>query len=330
MKPNIKGSHHDHIDGSAAVMDVIDKCYQLSGRKCPHHSRESWISYFHDVHIDIVERFSTITKLLQTREVLELMGYAYGKRRAQEGYVYLEPQFAPQYHVHGGLSIHQATSAMVEGLKRAEREFGIATILHVSIGREAEPKVGVEVARVALDYDGELVLDLACDEASHPPEKHLPAYRMTFGTKVRRDCHAGEWVSAEPSATYEERLTRNIRTALFDLRCHGISHAITLAKHPDLVQYVVDKNIRISWCPLSNRQTNLIQNVGELGIGGLLDRGVCGTLNADDDLFLPPMCEVIEECDQAYHFTPAQCKQLEDNVFQGAFGPQRATLQAPR
>lgn len=319
MKPTIKGLLHDHVDGSRAVLDVLDDLHAIAGTTSRFASADALRAYFQNTHENIVERFGAVTSLMQSAETLALVGYAYGRRRSREGYRYVEAKFAPQYHVFGGLSLEAATKAMCGGLWKAQAEFGIRILPVVCIGREADPDKGVEIARIALEYDGEVALDLACDEADHPPEKHLPAYRLTFGSNVRRDCHAGEWVSGRPSETYRQRLLQNVRTAVYDLRCHGVGHAIPLRDDDRLISYMVDNHVRVSGCPLSNLTLGCIDDVRDLRIDELLDRGVIYTLNPDDDLFLPPMEEVVGACAEAYDFGQDQCEALERNVLLGAF-----------
>ena len=326
MRPVIRGLHHDHVDGSRAMLDIIEDLYRLAGKPFPFPSIEAWLEFFQNPYEDIIARFGTVTGVLQSAESLALAGFAYGKRRAAEGHRYVEAKFAPQYHTYGGLTVAQAVAAMYEGLKKAENEFGILILPQLCIGRETDPETGVEIARIALGYDGEVALDLACAEAGNPPEKHLKAYQLTFGTKVKRDCHAGEWVEKEPAETYRARLLANVRTAIVDLRCDGIGHAIPLCDDDELVRRCVDGGIRVAGCPLSNQRGRLIGGVAELRIAELLDRGVIYTLNADDDLFLPDIGTVVAECDEAYGFTAEQCRKLEENVFKGAFSPRAAAL----
>jgi len=321
MKPDIKGLHHDHIDGSSAVLDVLDDLHRISGKTCAFGSADELRAFFRNTHQGIVAKFAAVTSLMQNRESLSLAGYAYGRRRAQEGYRYAEAKFAPQYHLGGGLDLSGAIEAMCEGLWKAQKEFGIRILPMICIGREADPDTGVEIAKVVLGYDGALALDLACDEAEHPPEKHLPAYRLTFGSNVRRDCHAGEWVSRLPAETYRQRLLKNVRTAVEVLKADGIGHAIPLCDDAELIARIVGEGVRVAGCPLSNVACNCISDVGELRIDELLDKGVIYTLNADDDLFLPTMNDVVEACDLAYDFTPEQCRELEENVWKGAFAP---------
>jgi len=173
---------------------------------------------------------------------------------------------------------------------------------------------------VALDYDGEVALDLVCDEAENPPEKHLPAYTLTFGSRVKRDCHAGEFARGIAGSPMRDRqLAENMVTAIEVLECHGIGHAIPLANCPDIIQLVVDRGVRVAGCPLSNVSEGHIKSVEDLHIDELLDAGVTYALGPDDDLFLPRMDEVLDECEQVYGFTPIQKRQLEANVFNGAF-----------
>ncbi len=319
MRPKISGLLHDHVDGSAALVGIIEELYGMAGKPVPFPSLSAWRAFFRDPYEDIVKRFNTVTGVLQSAEALKLAGFAYGRHRAAEGYSYVEAKFAPQYHVFGGLSLTDAVAAMYDGLKRADAAGGIWILLVVCIGRVADADTGVAIARIALDYDGEVALDLVCDEANHPPEKHRRAFDLTYGTKVKRDCHTGEWVSKEPAATYRRRLLENVRTSVHVLRSDGLGHAIPLIDDPELVRFVAANGIRVSGCPASYVHSGLIKDQRELGIDRLLDSGVIYTINPDDDLFLPPMDEVIASCDAAYGFTAEQAAQLERNVRLGAF-----------
>lgn len=284
--PRFLGLHHDHVDGSLAVCDVIANLYRLADKSFPFSSVEAWQTYFQNPQQDLVKKFGTVTGVLQSDEALEMLGYAYGKRRAAEGYKYVEAMFAPQYSTrgkdllgagHDNLTLAQATEAMLTGLRSAERDFRIRIMPCVCIGREAPSWLGVEVARVCADYDGEVSMGTVCDEASHPPEMHLRAFRAVVGTRVKTDCHTGEWISSEPAASYRERLLDNVRTAVYGLKVDRVSH--------DILQ--------------------------------LLDAGIGYTINPDNDLFLPPMPAVVEATLDGC-LTQGQWDQLAANVFRVA------------
>lgn len=312
MLPQIFVTTHDHIDGSRALKRVIRHLYAMAGREFPFADEAAWVAFFADPHADIVAKFGTVTSVLQSREALQLAAGAYVDQRADEGFAYVEAKFAPAYHTAGGLSIKDAASTMCEALWAAAARRNIEVMPHLCINREATQEVGIDIAKLALSYDGAVVLDMACDEANHPPEKHLAAYALTFDTETMRDCHAAEWTLPSPAETYRQRLHKNLRTAIFDLRCDGVGHAITLADEDELIKHVVQERIRVSGCPLSNLTTGCIRDVRALRIDKLLDAGVIYTLNADDDLFLPDMAEVARVCDDAYAFTAKQAQWLNE------------------
>jgi adenosine deaminase len=326
-RPKIRGLLHDHIDGSLAVMDVIDELYEMSGLKFPFPTVQDWLNYFQNPQENLVEKFDTVTRALQTKEALERLGYAYGKRRAAEGYKYVEAKFAPQYSTRAeqlripkrkSLTLFEATEAMLIGLWKAGNDFRIRIHPCVCIGREAEPELGVQIAKICLGFGGEVSMGLACDEANHPPEKHKPAYDLTYGTCVKRDCHAGEWVAPEPAATYQERLLRNVTTAVYDLKVDRVGHAIPLIRDRILVHRLAERGIGVGGAPAAYLAAGLISDIRELGIPELLNAGVGYTLNPDDDLFLPDMTAEVLACQQI-GLTDTHWQQLADNVFKFAF-----------
>lgn len=315
MVPNIRAKRHTHFDGDRPVAGLIQSFYKKVGLKFPFESVPEWITYMQNGIIPIETRFDTITRVLQSREILTELAYTNGITRAQQGYLSIEPKFAPQYLTQYGLNMRSATAAIYEGSRRAEKEAKTIKITPaVCIGREANEALGIEIAEIAIDYDGELILDLVCDEAKHPPEKHFKAYELTFGTKVKRDCHAGEWVKLNPIETYGKRLTANVETAITLLKCHSIGHGIPIGGNDKLIDLILDNNVRVVGCPLSELVLGNLQNLEDLNITHVLDRGVWYTFDADDDLFLPTLEEVSMACDKVYHFTPEQCRQLEKNA----------------
>jgi adenosine deaminase len=316
----ILGLLHDHIDGSRAMVEILPELYKAEGMKVPFDTLDKWQEWFVNPQINLVKKFGAVTSVLQTKDALHLAGYTYGKYRHGQGLKYVEGKFAPQYHTRE-LDLRAATAAMIAGLRDAEKDFGIVILPQVCIGREAAPDLGVEIAKVVLEYDGEVALDLACDEGSHPPEKHLPAYQLTFGSKVRRDCHAGEWVHKGNDLpwVYNQKLLKNVDTAVFQLKCHGVGHAIPLSQDKELTQYMVDNEIRVVGCPLSNLHSKLIDNLKSLEIDTLLEAGLRYTVSVDDDLLFPSVLELEEACQSAYGFTDEQWVKMHKNLRASAF-----------
>ena len=74
----------------------------------------------------------------------------------------------------------------------------------------------------------------------------------------------------------------NLEVAIKWLRTDGIGHGIHLYQNPDLVELMVEKNIRLESNPVSNLVGGFIKNAADLHLDTLVKAGVKVTLNPDD------------------------------------------------
>lgn len=324
---------HDHLDGSRAILPVLKDLFEMSGKKYPFQGspaeqHEAVKRVFDDPQVNIVEKFSNTTGVMQSKDTLALAAESYTRERQKSGFRYCEATIAPQYHVFGGLRVQEVVEALIEGIKRGEAacEEKIEVNLIFTIGREIDPQDAVRLVEAAAECDRRYVvgIGLACDEAAHPPEKHKPMFarakELNFGTT----CHAGEWARVRPDYWRDEKaLLKNIRTAVFDLGVDRVGHAIPLAYDPKLVAHMVKYMVAVEGCPGSNLSTKLIPNVAYLRIRELLDTGVLYSLNQDDDLFMPDLAETFTLCDAEYRFTNEEKAKLENNAWLTRFGERR-------
>lgn len=326
---------HDHLDGSFPLMTILPELFRLSGKEYPfkgtfEEQRAAVKAIFNDVQIDLVEKFTNTTGVMQSRETLSLAGEAYTKVRAEQGFKYCEATIAPQYHMFGGMKEKEVIGALIEGIKRAETEFPeIEVNLLFAIGREIDPERGRELIRLASECDRNYVVGvgLVCDEACFPPERHRAAFRLAKKLGLKITIHAGEWVNVPPAKPDPERgrpqLLKNIRTAISELWADRIGHAIPLAYNEELLQYVAENRIGVELCPGSNLKSGLIPNTAYLRVGDLLKAGVLCSINPDDDLFMPDYFETLELCEKEYSFTPQELMMLGNNAWMTRFGKRK-------
>lgn len=227
----------------------------------------------------IVDVFSVPVGFMQTKEDLTATAVAHCRYLKEQNIPYAESRFAPQYHTFGGLSLDQIIGYTLEGFAQGKEESGVTVKPIICIGREASPGLGETVVKAALQYEGQIVgIDLACDERGHPPEKHYPAYKLTFDTSLRRTVHVGEMCS-------EEENLRNIFTAITFLWADGLGHATPLWKRyyqkHDLWEMILERNIRIESNPVSNYNF-FIENIEDLHLDTLVNAGLLVTINPDD------------------------------------------------
>ena len=347
---------HDHIDGAFPLLGILHQLHHMSGKKYPldrwarHHEQIKEWFLNGGVHENIVEKFSLTTGVMQDLDTIMLVAETYVKVRARQGIKYCEVRYAPQYSTFLGLREDEVIRALIRGIKKGEREFPeIEVNLIASIGREvssfeSERLVAVidRVRRETPYADYIVGIDLVCNEAQNPPEKHLDAFRLAKRLGLKTICHAGEWVidreekdKDSPDKIKENlardlpQLDKNIRTAVFDLKVDRIGHAIGLGYDSELMRTVIDKGIGIELCPGSNLVTGLISDIKDLKIKELLGMGVLCSLNPDDDLFLPDINSVFEMYQDAYYKSPTaenldlskeEKKKLIENAWKTRFG----------
>jgi adenosine deaminase len=323
---------HDHGDGSITVLPKLQELYRLAGLQFPiqgfadqHELGMRVRRWFNNSNVNIVTRFGLVTNVLQKHKSLVMFAENYVNERASQGFTYCEMTIAPQYHTKGGLKESEVISALIEGIKLGEKKNPkIEVNILFTIGREVNSDEAVRLVNVAGECDRDYVvgIGLVCDEASHPPEKHLAMFKRAQELDFSTTCHAGEWVSPRPRNFEEDKplLLKNIRTAVVDLGVNRVGHATALAYDSELVKMVVDRHIGIEGCPGSNFDSENIPNLECLKIRELLDAGVVYSLNPDDDLFLPDTETTFNMCNRVYNFTKLERELLIKNAQAAKFG----------
>ncbi len=327
---------HDHLSGSRPMMKILKKLHELNGKPYPFvgtlaDQHEQVKALFQNAQIDIVKKFSNTTGVLQTREALILAASTYVRERAKEGFEYCEMTIATQYLTSRGLTSKQVIEALIEGIKLGEADYpAMETNILFTVGREIDADAAMKLVNEAneCDYNYVVGIGLVCDEAAHPPQKHIKMFQRAKKLGFKTTAHAGEWVSTRPD--YERDridLLRNILTALIDLKVDRIGHAIALAHDSAVVEYVAKHRIGIEGCPCSNLSSGLIPNTKCLEIRQLLERGVRYSLNPDDDLFMPSLDETFAICNAEYNFTEEEMTQLRRNAWASRFGRRKTHIE---
>ena len=341
---------HYHGDGTDDLLPVLPRLFELNGKEFPfdraHYAAEIRV-VFGNTAKDIVERFSHTTGVMQTRESLQLAGESWVRGLRGKGMKYAEVTIAPQYHIYGDLTVEEVMASLIAGIKQGEARFPEMEVnILFAIGREVSPEEGVRLVEAAANCDRSYVvgIGLACDEAGHPPKKHIPLFRRAKDLGFKTTIHAGEWVSDEfpnkaefeamaPEARKEVirtiagrdegKLLENVLTAIVDLGVSRIGHAIPLAYSEGMVRLVTQNNIGIEGCPGSNFTSGLIPDMQYLRIRDLLAAGVLYSLSPDDDLFLPNLQETFDLCDREYRFTEGEKIRLKRNAWLTRFGKRK-------
>jgi adenosine deaminase len=281
---------HDHLDGGLRPQTIVDLADELNYKKLPTRDVDELANWFHvgankGSLVEFLKGFEHTTAVMQTKDGLERVAYEMLEDMKADGVAYVETRFAPVYHTSKGLYLEDTVRAVLEGLEKGKKDFGVG--YGVILCGMRNMKNTLEIAELAVNFrnDGVVGFDLAGEEGGYPPKKHLEAFQFIQRSNFNITIHAGEAFGKE-----------SIWQAIQWCGAHRIGHATRLLEdivlddegevvsYGELAQYVLDKRIPLEICLLSNLHTGAVENLEEHPFGILFKEKFRVTINTDDRL----------------------------------------------
>jgi adenosine deaminase len=280
---------HEHLDGVLRPKTIIELAKSARYRELPTEDPEDLARWFHQGANQgslpkYLQGFAHTIAVMQTEEALERVAYEQAEDLSGDGVVYFETRFAPVFHTREGLTHQQVVSAVLKGLERGQKEFGVSPGLIMCAMRNMD--VSLEMAELAVDFRerGVVGFDLAGEEGGFPPKKHVDAFHYIQRQNFNITIHAGEGFGKE-----------SIWQAIQYCGAHRIGHGTRLiddiavangkaVKLGGLAQYVLDKRIPLEICLLSNVHTGAARSLAEHPFKIFYQEKFRVTLNTDNRL----------------------------------------------
>ncbi|HEY2457490.1 MAG TPA: hypothetical protein VGI13_09330, partial [Candidatus Acidoferrum sp.] len=172
---------HEHLDGVLRPKTIIELAKTVNYDQLPTEDPEQLAHWFHQGANQgslpkYLEGFAHTIAVMQTEEALERVAYEQAEDLSADGVVYFETRFAPIFHTRKGLTHQQVIAAVLKGLERGRKDFGIQSGLIICAMRNME--VSLEMAQLAVDFRerGVVAFDLAGEEGGFPAKKHVDAF----------------------------------------------------------------------------------------------------------------------------------------------------------
>ena len=108
-------------------------------------------------------------------------------------------------------------------------------------------------------------------EKEYPPELFTEVFEQARQFGFRTTAHAGE--AAGP---------QSIWGAIRKLRVDRIGHGTRAIEDPELLKYLVDNQIPVELCPLSNLKTRVIGSIEKHPVRTFIEMGIPVSINTDD------------------------------------------------
>lgn len=218
--------------------------------------------------------YAGATVLIHEQDFYDLT-WAYLTQIHSENVVHTELFFDPQTHTDRGVSFDTVIKGIQRALVDGEAKFGISFRLIMSFLRHLDEASAFQTLEAALPYK-EWIHGIGLDssELGNPPAKFERAFAKARAEGFLVVAHAGE----EGPAQY-------IWEALDLLKVNRVDHGNRCLEDATLVERLVEEQIPLTLCPLSNLELKVVQDLKDHPIKRMLDKQLLVTVNSDDPAY---------------------------------------------
>lgn len=213
--------------------------------------------------------------VLRTEQDFYDLTWAYLERCKAQNVVHTEPFFDPQTHTDRGVPFEVVLNGINTALKDGKQKLGVSSGLILSFLRHLSEDEAERTLDQALPFrDAFVAVGLDSSEKGHPPSKFKRVFDRARAEGFLTVAHAGE--EGPPEYIWE---------ALDLLHIQRIDHGVRAIEDERLMQRIIDEQIPLTVCPLSNIKLCVFQDMANHNILDMLERGVKVTVNSDDPAY---------------------------------------------
>jgi len=262
--------------------------------------------------------YKTIFRCITREDQFERITYEMLEDEARCNVGYVEASFSAPDHVKEGLDYGLMLDAINRGVHHANLDFGIQCNLRIDLVRNYGPDVGMQV----LDWienksDNIVSVDIGGSEARFPPKPFAHVYQRAKEMGLHLVAHAGE--AAGPESIWD---------AINYLNVERIGHGVTASRDPELIDYLLERDITIEMCPTSNLRTGVVPSLQEHPIRTFFDKRINVTINTDDpSMFNTDMNNEYLQLHRQLDFTISELFKLTLNALDSSFLPETQKVQ---
>ena len=305
-----KAELHIHIEGSLEPA-MMFKLAARNGVELPYPDVES-ISNAYNFNClqDFLDLYYKGMSVLQTEQDFHDLTWAYLLRCHQQNVVHCEIFFDPQGHTERGIEFEVFMNGICSALDKARTELDISSKLIMCFLRHLDETSAFETLQAAEPYLHSITgVGLDSSELGRPPNLFQRVFADAAKRGLKRVAHAGE--EGPPGYVYE---------ALDGLGVDRIDHGNRALEDESLVQRLVEENMSLTVCPLSNLRLAVVDDLSEHPIRKMLALGLNACVNSDDPAYFGGyMNENFDALIDATGLTRDEIFQLAINSFESSF-----------
>ena len=307
-----KAELHMHLEGSLEP-ELMFQLAQRNRIQLPWDNVETLRSAYAFNNLqEFLDIYYQGANVLQTEQDFYDLTWAYLKKCEEQNVLHVEPFFDPQTHTERGIPMEVAITGISEALADARDMLGISSGLILSFLRHLSEEDAFATLQQAMPFrDLFFAVGLDSSEMGHPPSKFTQVFAKARAEGLLAVAHAGE--EGPPEYVWQ---------ALDLLKVSRIDHGVRAWEDPRLVARLIEEQIPLTVCPLSNTKLRVYQDMSEHPILEMLEQGVMVTVNSDDPAYFGGY---LTENFQALHtglgMTQQQAQRLADNSLKARLAP---------
>jgi adenosine deaminase len=251
-------------------------------------------------------------RVLLTEQDFYDLTWAYLERASRQGVRHAEIFFDPQTHTDRGVAFETVITGIHRALQDGHRQLDISSGLILCFLRHLSEEAALRTLVEALPFTEWLIgVGLDSSEVGHPPSNFGEAYSRAAEVGLRAVAHAGE-----------EGPPQYILEALDLLHAERIDHGVRCLEDDKLVDRLVEEQIPLTVCPLSNVKLRVFPELAKHNLKRMLDRGLLATINSDDPAYFGGyVAENFRESAAALGLSREDLVRLAKNSFEASFIP---------
>ncbi len=305
-----KAELHLHIEGSLEP-ELLFELAQRNNIDIPYSSIEELRSAYNfnnlQEFLDIY--YAGAAVLIEEQDFYDLT-WAYLTKTHSQNVVHTEIFFDPQTHTERGISFEKVINGISKALKDGEEKLGITSHLIVSFLRHLPEEAAFKTFEEALPFrDWIAGFGLDSSEKGNPPSKFKNVFAKVKELGFKVVAHAGE-----------EGPSEYVWEAIQLLQVDRIDHGNNSLHDDNLIEFLVEKQIALTVCPLSNEKLQVVPELSNHPIRTMLEKGLLATVNSDDPAYFGGYInENFEALVNGINLSKEEIKQLAINSFKASF-----------
>jgi len=310
IKKTPKAELHIHIEG-ALEPELMFKLAKRNNIKIPFENINDVKSAYNFSNLEsFLNIFYQGSNVLIKEEDFFDLTWAYALKCKEDNVVHTEIFFDPQTHVNRGIHFEVVINGIYKALTKANKEFGLTSKIIMCFLRHLDEKSAFEILDQALVHKNKIVaVGLDSSELDNPPRKFERVFKKAIEKGFLTVAHAGE--EGPPEYIWE---------ALNLLKVKRIDHGVQCLQNKKLVQKLVDDQIPLTICPLSNIKLCVFKKLKDHNLKKLLHNGLMVMVNSDDPAYFGGYINKnLIECQKALNLSKEDVKKLIINSFKSSF-----------